>query len=90
MPAPAEPLGGPFPWDADVLQFFVREPFPSRTTGASLVVGRIAGREPLSVTSEMAESGVIFSDGIKAGFLDFNAGTQATIGIAERQGLLVG
>jgi hypothetical protein len=37
----------------------------------------------------MAEHGVIFSDGIEADFLAFNAGARATIGIAERQGLLV-
>jgi hypothetical protein len=37
----------------------------------------------------MAENGVIFSDGIEADFLEFNAGSRATIGIAERQGLLV-
>ncbi|WP_246703280.1 MULTISPECIES: hypothetical protein [unclassified Rhizobium] len=33
--------------------------------------------------------GVIFSVGIEADFLPFNAGTLATIGLAERQGLLV-
>jgi hypothetical protein len=43
----------------------------------------------MTITSEMAEHGVIFSDGIEADFLEFNAGTKATIGIAERQGLLV-
>jgi hypothetical protein len=37
----------------------------------------------------MAENGVIFSDGMEGDFLEFNAGTKATIGIAERQGLLV-
>jgi NAD kinase len=80
---------GAFPWDADFLQYFVREPFPSRTTGASLVVGRIPDLEPVTIVSQMAENGVIFSDGIEADFLEFNAGTRATIGVAERQGLLV-
>jgi hypothetical protein len=37
----------------------------------------------------MAENGIIFSDGIEGDFLEFNAGTRATIGIAKRQGLLV-
>jgi hypothetical protein len=49
----------------------------------------VTGGAPLTIVSEMAESGVIFSDGIEADFLEFNAGTRATIGIAERQGLLV-
>lgn len=87
--APARVADGSFPWDADFLHYFVREPFPSRTTGASLVVGRIPSQNPLTIVSEMAENGIIFSDGIEADFLEFNAGTQATIGIAERQGLLV-
>ncbi|MEN3287397.1 MAG: hypothetical protein V7634_1697, partial [Bradyrhizobium sp.] len=34
-------------------------------------------------------NGVIFSDGIEADRLDFNAGTAAAIGIAERQGRLI-
>lgn len=83
--APADPK---FAWDASWLSYFVREPFPSRTTGTALVTGRIEGA-PMLVTSEMAENGVIFSDGIEADFLEFNAGTRATIGIADRQGLLV-
>lgn len=86
---PQEALSAAFPWDADFLNYFVREPFPSRTTGASLVAGRISAAAPMTVVSEMAENGVIFSDGIEADFLEFNAGTRAIIGIAERQGLLV-
>jgi hypothetical protein len=39
--------------------------------------------------SGMAEHGVIFSDGIEKDFLEFNSGTQASIGIAERKGILV-
>lgn len=77
-----------FAWDADHLSYFVREPFPSRTTGTSLVTGEI-GAGTMTVLSEMAENGVIFSDGIEADYLEFNAGTRATIGIAERKGRLV-
>ena len=80
---------GSFPWDADYLHYFVREPFPSRTSGATLVVGRTGPGGGLSIVSEMAENGVIFSDGIEADFLEFNAGTEAKIGVADRQGLLV-
>ena len=80
---------GSFAWDAPYLQFFVREPFPSRTTAASLVTGRVTPAQPLAITSEMAEHGVIFSDGMEADFLEFNAGTQAVIGLAEKQGVLL-
>ena len=86
---PKKSLDVSFPWDAESLHYFVREPFPSRMTGTSLVAGRIPKRAHLTIVSEMPENGVIFSDGIEADFLEFNAGTRATIGIAERQGLLV-
>jgi len=80
---------GAFAWDVPFLQFFVREPFPSRTTGASLVVGRVTPAQPLAIVSEMPEHGVIFSDGMEADFLEFNAGIRAEIGLAEQQGVLV-
>lgn len=44
---------------------------------------------PLIMESRMAENGVIFSDGVEKDFLEFNSGTQATIGIAEKKGMLV-
>ena len=86
---PSRALDASFPWDSEFLHYFVREPFPSRTTGASLVSGRIEAGSAATIVSGMAEHGVIFSDGIEADFLEFNAGARATIGIAERQGLLV-
>jgi NAD kinase len=78
-----------FAWDANYLFFTVREPFPTHTTGASLVFGRITPETPLQLESQMAENGVIFSDGIEKDFLEFNSGVQAVIGLAERKGLLV-
>ena len=78
-----------FAWDANYLFYTVREPFPTKTTGASLVFGRVTPETPLILESRMAENGVIFSDGIEKDFLEFNSGTQAVIGIAERKGLLV-
>ena len=78
-----------FPWDANYLFFTVREPFPTRTTGSSLVFGRVTNEMPLLLQSQMAENGVIFSDGIEKDFLEFNSGTQAVIGLAERKGVLV-
>ena len=82
---PLPPMG----WDADYLYFTVREPFPSRTTAATLVFGAVTAKEPLRLTSQMAENGVIFSDGIEADFLEFNSGAEARIGVAERKGQLV-
>lgn len=78
-----------FPWDADYLYFTVREPFPTRTTAASLLFGKIDSGRKLQLESEMAERGVIFSDGIESDFVDFNSGSKANITVAERKGLLV-
>jgi NAD kinase len=78
-----------FAWDANYLFYTVREPFPTKTTGASLVFGRVTAETPLILESRMAENGVIFSDGIEKDFLEFNSGTQAVIGVAERKGVLV-
>ncbi|WP_315771138.1 MULTISPECIES: sugar kinase [unclassified Bradyrhizobium] len=79
----------PLPWDARSLRFAVREPFPSKTSQTSLVCGGLVGAETLRLRSLMPENGVIFSDGIEADHLDFNAGTEAVIGIAERHGRLI-
>ena len=78
-----------FAWDADYLFFTVREPFPTHTTGASLVFGRVTPETPLKLESQMAENGVIFSDGIEKDFLEFNSGTQTVIALGERKGVLV-
>ncbi|SFI31458.1 sugar kinase [Bradyrhizobium sp. Gha] len=85
------PLGGydALPWDARELRFAVREPFPSRNSQANLVCGRLASEEQLRIRSLMAENGVIFSDGVEADRLDFNAGAEVTIGIARRRGRLI-
>lgn len=78
-----------FPWDAEHLHFTVREPFPSHTTQTGLVFGKITRNQPLRLVSQMAGYGVIFSDGIEADYLEFNAGMTATIEVAQRQGRLV-
>ena len=77
------------PWDAARLEFNVREPFPTRTTGASIVHGSITPERILVVTSRMAEHGVIFSDGIESDFLEFNSGSEVSVSIAEQKGNLV-
>lgn len=78
-----------FPWESNFLYFTVREPFPSNTTGTSLVFGKITPQQPLVIESQMGENGVIFSDGIEHDFLEFNSGTKATISLASRKGNLV-
>lgn len=71
------------------LYFTVREPFPSKTSSASLVFGKVTEKNALKLISQMPEHGVIFSDGIEADFLEFNSGTEATISVAEKKGHLV-
>ncbi len=79
----------PQAWDSAELRFAVREPFPSRSSQASLVCGRLTKSETLRLRSLMPENGVIFSDGIEADRLEFNSGTEAQITVAERQGRLI-
>jgi NAD kinase len=78
-----------FPWESDYLYFTVREPFPSRTSAATLVFGRVTRRKPLMLLSQMPENGVIFSDGIEADRLEFNSGSQAVVDVADKKGHLV-
>lgn len=83
------PEAGRFPWDAEELIYTVREPWPSKATGASLVYGVITKDQPLIVRSLMADNGVIFSDGVEADYLAFNAGIIATIQVSARKAILV-
>lgn len=78
-----------FSWSADLLYYTVREPYPSRSTSASLVFGQIRKGIQMTVHSLMPENGVIFSDGVESDFLEFNSGMEATISIAEKKGQLV-
>ncbi|MCP3467632.1 sugar kinase [Bradyrhizobium sp. CCGUVB23] len=87
---PSEPVAyDAVPWDAPELRFAVREPFPSRNSQVGLVCGRLASSEQLRIRSLMPENGVIFSDGIEADRLEFNAGAEVAIGIAARRGRLI-
>ncbi len=85
----SHPLATGFAWDAQRLQFAVREPFPSNTTGVELVFGEVSNEMPLRLESLMPEHGVIFSDGIESDAIAFNSGTIVRIGIARTRGLLV-
>ena len=77
------------PWNSSHLMFAVREPFISRASQANIVTGEVTEKEKLILESHMPENGIIFSDGIEADFLAFNAGSVASIGVADRQGRLV-
>jgi hypothetical protein len=79
----------PVPWDTKYLLFSVREPFPSKNSQAGLIFGQVTADNPLELTSQMAENGVIFSDGIESDFAEFNSGTSATILPSKRHGILV-
>ena len=76
-------------WDSDRLMYYVREPYPSPSTGTELVVGRVSAKAPLRIRSLMPEGGVIFSDGMEADGLDFRSGLEAVVTIASRKGRLL-
>ena len=78
-----------FKWESDYLYYTVREPFPSKSSEATLVFGKVTPKQPLTLVSQMPEKGVIFSDGIEADYLEFNSGTEAKITLAEKKGHLV-
>lgn len=80
---------GQFPRDAERLVFSVREPWPSRTTGVSIVHGTVAAGAVLTLVSHMPSGGTVFSDGLEWDNLDFNAGTTVTVSVAQRKSLLV-
>lgn len=69
------------------LGYFVREPFASITTGASIRCGKLAAGS-LALHSRMNEGGVVFADGIEQDFLAFDWGRQVAVGVADRQLLL--
>lgn len=83
--ASISPLG----WDTQSLAYFVREPFPSVGLGTELTTGQIPTGGQLVLTSEMAQAGVIFSDGVIQDAIDFHSGITAEIRISPHQGIIV-
>jgi hypothetical protein len=67
------------------LGFFVREPFPSVSTGTSLRAGLVVNSRPLKITSRMNEGGTIFADGIEKDRLTFDWGRIVTVSIADKR-----
>lgn len=72
---------------ADKLHFVVREAWPGRGFGATLLEGEVTRQNPLVIESRM--DGIIFADGIEADPLRFDAGVTATITPAEQRVRLV-
>lgn len=66
------------------LAFFVREAWPGPNLGVRLTEGALSADEPLRVTSEMDEGGVLFADGIEADALRFGRGQTATVAVSDR------
>lgn len=76
-------------WEDNQLVFVVREPYPSRSTQANIVYGRISQKDTLRIISKMPTNGVVFSDGMEEDAITFYAGTEVKIGIAKKKGRLV-
>jgi NAD kinase len=85
--APVKPVR--MEWEDERLLFVVREPFVSRHSQAAIVAGAVLPNAPLALESQMPVGGVIFSDGIEADHLDFNAGAIVNIRIASEKANLV-
>ncbi|MEK7415684.1 MAG: hypothetical protein AAB263_20455 [Planctomycetota bacterium] len=72
------------------VSWFVREPFPSVSTGTELEFGLLGEGESLRVVSEMGDGGIVFADGMEADALDFPSGASVMLSLAsERLNLMV-
>ena len=71
--------------DESAAVFLVREPWPSRATGASLSSGRLEKADTLLIVSRMNEGGVVFADGMEGDRLDFAWGRTLRVSVADRQ-----
>lgn len=76
-------------WEDPRLAFVVREPFVSRHSRATLTAGVLEPGQELVMESLTPSGGVVFSDGIEADTLAFNAGAVARIRAADRRARLV-
>lgn len=75
-------------WETNELMFAVREPFLSKETGTTICFGKIR-QEKLKLESLMPEGGIIFSDGIEADAIPFNAGAIVEVGIAKEKANII-
>ncbi|NRD90733.1 hypothetical protein C8024_16695 [Sphingopyxis sp. BSNA05] len=65
------------------IAYFVREPFPSISTGTSMRAAKLK-HGSLEITSRMNEGGVVFADGIEQDFLSFDWGRKIDIQPSRR------
>jgi len=73
LPLPIEPR----------LAWFVREPFPSVSTGTALNFGVIDEKTSVTLISEMGEDGVIFGDGIESDCIEFVSGQSVELRVSK-------
>jgi hypothetical protein len=73
----------PQPTDRQLV-FFVREAFPSRSTGVNIQEGLVTSNRPLTLYSEMDDGGVIFGDGIEQDRLEFPWGARLEVRCASQ------
>lgn len=76
-------------WEDRRLLFVVREPFLSKHSSVGIVAGMVDGKAQLEIESRMPTSGAVFSDGVEADFIQFNAGSRVVIRAADHQAKLV-
>lgn len=69
--------------------FLVREPWPSRATGATVTAGHLGAQDALQVVSRMNEGGVVFADGMEQDRLPFGWGATLAVRVAEQRLRLV-
>lgn len=72
-------------WDEKSLVYVVREGFPSRYTGVEITTGTVWDKNPLKITSEMPEGGIVFSDGMPSDGITFNSGTVVEIRPSQKK-----
>ncbi len=77
------------PWNDPRLFYVVREPFVSKHSQATNVVGWLEDSAQLHIESLMPQSGTIFSDGMEADCLRFTSGMTVRVGPAPQRARLV-